>query len=63
MKKISDQIINSIQKCLVNKDKGHHTPNFKGNEKKYLSRCIDTTFVSYVGEFVDKFEKKHLRIY
>ncbi len=33
-----------------------HAPVFKGNEKKYLQECIDSTFVSSVGNFVDKFE-------
>lgn len=32
-------------------------PKFIGNEKKYLDECIDTTFVSSVGQFVDRFEK------
>ncbi len=32
-------------------------PVFKGNEKKYLNECIDTTFVSSVGKFVDRFEE------
>lgn len=32
-------------------------PNLTGNEKKYLDNCIDTTFVSSVGEYVTKFEK------
>ena len=32
-------------------------PIFIGNEKKYLEECIDTTFVSSVGAFVDRFEK------
>ena len=32
-------------------------PKFIGNEKKYLNECIDTTFVSSVGQFVDRFEK------
>ena len=31
-------------------------PKFIGNEKKYLNECIDTTFVSSVGKFVDRFE-------
>ena len=31
-------------------------PIFVGNEKKYLNECIDTTFVSSVGKFVDRFE-------
>ncbi|MDE6716426.1 MAG: LegC family aminotransferase [Muribaculaceae bacterium] len=33
-----------------------HAPVFIGNEKKYLNECIDTTFVSSVGKFVDRFE-------
>ena len=34
-----------------------HAPCFVGNEKKYLDECIDSTFVSSVGAFVDKFEE------
>lgn len=34
-----------------------HTPTFAGNEKKYLNECIDSTFVSSVGQFVDRFER------
>ncbi len=33
-----------------------HAPVFTGNEKKYLNECIDSTFVSSVGKFVDQFE-------
>lgn len=33
-----------------------HQPYFGGNEKKYLSETIDSTFVSSVGAFVDRFE-------
>jgi aminotransferase in exopolysaccharide biosynthesis len=33
-----------------------HEPVFNGNEKKYLEECIDTTYVSSIGKFVDKFE-------
>lgn len=35
-----------------------HPPIFLGNEKKYLNDCIDTTFVSSVGQYVDQFEQK-----
>ena len=34
-----------------------HEPKFYGNEKKYLEECIDSTFVSSVGKFVDHFEE------
>jgi len=30
----------------------------KSNEKKYLNECIDSTFVSSVGRFVDRFESE-----
>jgi len=34
-----------------------HAPCFVGNEKKYLEECIDSTFVSSVGPFVNRFEE------
>ncbi|MDZ7721965.1 MAG: LegC family aminotransferase [candidate division KSB1 bacterium] len=34
-----------------------HAPVFQGNEKKYLNDCIDSTFVSSVGKYVDRFEE------
>ena len=30
-----------------------HEPVFRGNEKKYLEECIDSTYVSSVGPFVN----------
>jgi perosamine synthetase len=33
-----------------------HEPNFSGREKEYLSDTIESTFVSSVGPYVDKFE-------
>ena len=35
-----------------------HEPFFNGNEKKYLDECIDSTFVSSVGKFVNQVESK-----
>ena len=34
-----------------------HSPRFIGDEKKFVNECLDSTFVSSVGKFVDKFEK------
>ncbi len=34
-----------------------HEPRFVGNEKKYIEECIDSTFVSSVGKYVDRFEE------
>lgn len=33
-----------------------HEPRFAGNEWIYVKECLDSTFVSSVGEFVDRFE-------
>jgi aminotransferase in exopolysaccharide biosynthesis len=33
-----------------------HEPSFNGNEWLYLKECLDSTFVSSVGKFVDRFE-------
>jgi len=38
-----------------------HEPSFGRNEKKYLSRCVDSTYVSSVGPFVSEFEDKVAR--
>jgi len=34
-----------------------HEPKFTGNEKAYLLDCIDSTYVSSVGKYVDRFEQ------
>lgn len=34
-----------------------HEPYFGGNEKKYLADCVDSTFVSSVGKYVERFEE------
>lgn len=33
-----------------------HEPRFAGNERQYILDCIDSTFVSSVGEYVNRFE-------
>lgn len=54
-----NSLIQSVRQ-LFNEEKAFiplHVPTFLGNEKKYLNECIDSTFVSSVGEFVDDFEQ------
>jgi perosamine synthetase len=53
--------ITSFIRRLYNQPTGFiplHAPVFLGNEKKYLEECIDSTFVSSVGKFVDQFEQR-----
>ena len=54
------EIVSSIHQTIyMTKILFHlHEPKFCGNEKKYLNDCIDSTFVSSVGKFVDQFEEQ-----
>lgn len=52
-----EEIVSFIRSMYGNDDMIQlHTPVFKGNEKKYLNDCIDSTYVSSVGKYVDRFE-------
>jgi aminotransferase in exopolysaccharide biosynthesis len=52
-------IVDFIQKLYNTKEfLPLHEPRFIGNEKKYLNDCIDSTFVSSVGKYVDMFEEQ-----
>ena len=55
MEKIVDFIKHTFN---TNKFIPLHEPRFNGNERKYLNDCIDSTFVSSVGKYVDTFEKE-----
>ena len=57
------QIINFIKSLYPNEDYiPLHAPLFCGNEKKYVIDAIDSTFVSSVGEYVDRFEEMICKI-
>ena len=45
-------------KALSKKQVSLHEPVFLGNEKSYLNNVIDSSFVSYRGEYVDTFEQE-----
>jgi len=54
-----ENVVEFIQKTYGTSDLiPLHEPRFVGNEKKYLNECIDSAFVSSVGQFVDKFEER-----
>jgi perosamine synthetase len=53
-----DEIFAFIKSLYPNEDPVPlHVPRFNGNEKKYLADCIDSTYVSYIGQYVDRFEE------
>lgn len=51
-----EQVVNAIGTVVSSKSAVLHEPSFIGNEWLYLKECLDTTFVSSVGKFVDRFE-------
>lgn len=52
------KVIDFIRSLYPNRDNiPLHEPYFGGQEKKYLSECVDSTFVSSVGKYVDQFEE------
>ncbi|MCG9875847.1 MAG: LegC family aminotransferase [Leptospiraceae bacterium] len=56
--KESELIISRIRKSIGVDTANLHEPLFDGNELYNLKECIDSSFVSSVGKFVDKFENK-----
>lgn len=53
------RVVEFIQETFGTKDfLPLHEPRFVGNEKKYLNDCIDSTFVSSVGKYVDTLEEE-----
>ncbi|QKF61905.1 LegC family aminotransferase [Campylobacter curvus] len=63
MKKCDFNEILDFIKQTFGKDKVPlHEPKFIGNEKKYLTDCIDSGFVSSVGKYVNEFESKFAKI-
>jgi perosamine synthetase len=52
-----NEIIDFVKNQFVSNDFiPLHEPNFSGNERKYVLDTINSTFVSSVGAYVDKFE-------
>ena len=55
--KFSQQVVQAIKSVVGNGPVALHEPRFNGNEWAYLKDCLDSTYVSSVGKFVDRFEK------
>jgi len=53
---LSQEIVHAIKSVAGDGPLALHEPRFRGNEWIYLKECLDSTFVSSVGKFVDRFE-------
>ena len=53
---LSRLVIDALQSVVGAGPVALHEPRFVGSEWAYLKECLDSTFVSSVGKFVDRFE-------
>lgn len=53
---VAAQVVAAIASVVGESPAALHEPNFGGNEWAYVKECLDSTFVSSVGKFVDRFE-------
>lgn len=53
---LADQVVAKIYAAIGSGPVVLHEPTFCGNEWLYLKECLNSTFVSSVGKYVDRFE-------
>ena len=53
---LARHIVDAVQAAIGTTTVALHEPRFAGNEWAYLKDCLDSTFVSSVGAYVDRFE-------
>ena len=60
----SSQLIAAIRAALPpgTGEVGLHEPELSGNELNYLTKCVETNWVSYLGGYVDQFEQELARV-
>lgn len=58
MSNVENQLLSAVRKVVQNKQSfiPLSEPSFQGNEWLYVKDCLDSTFVSSVGKYVDRFE-------
>lgn len=55
----ADATIDAVTRAIGPQQRvGLHEPELKGREIEYLTRCIETGWVSYLGEYVERFERE-----
>ena len=57
-KTLTEAVVGAIRGVVGPGKVALHEPSFEGNEWLYLKECLDSTFVSSVGKFVDRFEEE-----
>lgn len=54
----AQRVVAAIARAIGDAPAALHEPRFTGNEWHYVKECLDSTFVSSVGKFVDRFESE-----
>ena len=58
MNPLSETILSRLREVLPPERRyGLHEPEFSGREREYVLDCLESTFVSSVGKYVDRFEE------
>lgn len=55
---LADQIVGAVREAVGPGPVALHEPHFAGREWDYVKECLDSTYVSSVGKFVDRFEEE-----
>jgi aminotransferase in exopolysaccharide biosynthesis len=53
-----DLAVDAVRSVVGSRSVALHEPSFVGREWDYVKECLDSTFVSSVGKFVDRFENE-----
>lgn len=53
---LAAQVVDAVRAVVGPGSVALHEPSFIGNEWLYVKECLDSTYVSSVGKFVDRFE-------
>jgi perosamine synthetase len=53
---LPQDVVDAVRAVVGEQRLALHEPRFRGREWQYLKDCLDSTFVSSVGQYVDRFE-------
>lgn len=64
MNTLVEKVVQTLREVLPGKKESYalHEPNFSGNEKQYVLNCVETGWVSSVGQYVNRIEQELERI-
>jgi perosamine synthetase len=58
LSRVAGSIVSALRDTLGEGNFSLHEPRFAGNEQRYVQDCIESTYVSSVGAYVERFESE-----